>query len=153
MTPEHDAGSEGGNSPKIVVGVDGSAASLAALDWAAEQAALTRSPLEIVTTWEWPLTYGWAVPLPQEYDPEEGVQKALDEAAEAALAKYPDVEITTRALEGHPAPALVEASKGAKLLVLGSRGHGEFVGMLLGSVGEHCATHAHCPVLIHRAVD
>ena len=50
----------------------------------------------------------------------------------------------------HPAPVLVEASKGADLLVVGSRGHGEFVGMLIGSVSEYCVTNAHCPVLVHR---
>jgi nucleotide-binding universal stress UspA family protein len=54
-------------------------------------------------------------------------------------------------VSGHPAPILVEASKGADLLVVGSRGHGEFVGMLLGSVSEHCAMNAHCPVLVHRS--
>ena len=54
-------------------------------------------------------------------------------------------------MSGHPAPILVEASKGADLLVVGSRGHGEFVGMLIGSVSEYCATNAHCPVLVHRA--
>jgi nucleotide-binding universal stress UspA family protein len=53
-------------------------------------------------------------------------------------------------VEGHPAPILVAASRGADLLVIGSRGHGEFVGMLLGSVGEHCSAASHCPVLIMR---
>jgi nucleotide-binding universal stress UspA family protein len=56
----------------------------------------------------------------------------------------------TLVVQGHPAPALVEASKGADLLVVGSRGHGEFVGMLIGSVSEYCTTNAHCPVLVHR---
>ena len=56
-----------------------------------------------------------------------------------------------RLINGHPAPVLVEASKGADLLVVGSRGHGEFVGMLIGSVSEYCVTNAHCPVLVHRA--
>jgi len=154
MTPEHDATTKDGRDPqKILVGIDGSEASLAALDWAAGQAALTSSPLEILATWDWPLTYGWAVPLPQGFDPQESVQKTLNEAADGVRARYLDIEITTRALQGHPAPVLVEASKGAKLLVVGSRGHGEFVGMLLGSVGEHCAAHAHCPVLVHRGGD
>jgi nucleotide-binding universal stress UspA family protein len=53
-------------------------------------------------------------------------------------------------VEGHPAPVLVEASKAADLLVVGNRGHGEFVGMVIGSVSEHCAANAHCPVLVHR---
>ena len=54
-------------------------------------------------------------------------------------------------VNGHPATVLVDATKGADLLVIGSRGHGEFVGMLLGSVSEFCTTNAHCPVLVHRA--
>ena len=61
------------------------------------------------------------------------------------------MNIDPRVVSGHPAPILVEASKGADLLVVGSRGHGEFVGMLIGSVSEYCATNAHCPVLVHRA--
>jgi nucleotide-binding universal stress UspA family protein len=52
--------------------------------------------------------------------------------------------------EGHPAPLLVEASRGAALLVVGSRGHGEFAGMLLGSVSEHCVSNAHSPVVVVR---
>lgn len=152
MTPDATP-TDAQNPEKIVAGIDGSAASLEALDWAAWQAALTHSPLEIVMTWDWPVTYGWAVPFPPEFNPEESVRTTLEEAAAGLRAKYPDLKITTRVVQGHPAPALVEASKAAKLLVVGSRGHGEFVGMLLGSVGEHCAAHAHCPVLVHRAID
>ena len=66
-------------------------------------------------------------------------------------ADHPGLQVDPRLISGHPAPILVEASKGADLLVVGSRGHGEFVGMLIGSVSEYCATNAHCPVLIHRA--
>ena len=65
---------------------------------------------------------------------------------------YTHLDVYKRQVQGHPAPLLVEASKGADLLVVGSRGHGEFVGMLIGSVSEYCATNARCPVLIHRAV-
>ena len=76
------------------------------------------------------------------------------EAAVAGLVKtHPDLAITTLFEHGHPVPALVAASRGAELLVVGSRGHGEFVGMLLGSVSQHCAAKAHCPVLIHRERD
>jgi len=60
------------------------------------------------------------------------------------------VEIDTLVVEGHPAEVLVEASSHADLLVVASRGHGQFGGMLLGSVSQHCATHAHCPVVIVR---
>ncbi len=136
---------------RIVVGIDGSPSSLDALAWAARQADLTRSGLEIVMTWQLPSSYGWAVPVPDEFDPEEDVRQALETAAAAVHAEHPDVNIDSRVVSGHPAPILVEASKGADLLVVGSRGHGEFVGMLIGSVSEYCATNAHCPVLVHRA--
>ena len=61
------------------------------------------------------------------------------------MRRHPDVEIDMNVVEGHAAPALVDASRGADLLVVGSRGHGEFVGVLLGSVSEPCVTNAHCP--------
>lgn len=72
------------------------------------------------------------------------------ERARPLRAKHPGVKIESRVVEGHPAPVLVEASKGADLLVVGSRGHGEFAGMLLGSVSEHCVSNAPCPVLVLR---
>jgi nucleotide-binding universal stress UspA family protein len=139
-------------SGRIVVGIDGSGASTDALRWAARQAALTGSPLEVIMTWEWPASLGWSAPIPDGYDPETDIRQILDAAVEAALAEYPNVTVDRRVVNGHPAPALVDASKGADLLVLGSRGHGEFVGMLLGSVSEFCTTNAHCPVLVHRPV-
>jgi nucleotide-binding universal stress UspA family protein len=145
MTPDPapDAG-------RIVAGVDGSPSSLAALEWAARQAEFTGSALDVVTTWDWPSSLGWAMPIPDDYDPEAEVRRALDGAVDSVRAGHPGLAIETRVVCGHPAPVLVEASKGADLLVVGSRGHGEFVGMVLGSVGEHCAAHAHCPVLVHR---
>jgi nucleotide-binding universal stress UspA family protein len=137
---------------RIVVGIDGSEASTDALRWGARQAELTGSPLEVIMTWEWPASLGWSVPVPDDYDPETDVRRTLDAAVDAALAGHPGVSVERRVVNGHPAPVLVEASKGADLLVIGSRGHGEFVGMLLGSVSEFCTTNAHCPVLVHRAV-
>jgi len=139
-------------SGRIVVGIDGSPSSLDALDWAARQADLTGSSLEIVMTWLWPSSYGWAVPVPTDFDPEEDVRHSLEAAVEGVRTRYPDLRIDPRVVSGHPAPILVEASKGADLLVVGSRGHGEFVGMLIGSVSEYCATNGHCPVLVHRAI-
>jgi nucleotide-binding universal stress UspA family protein len=124
---------------------------LDALDWAARQAVSTNSTLEVIMTWNWPTNYGWTMAFPTGYDPEESVTKALEGAETTLQGKYPDLEVSGRVMQGHPAPILVDASKGADLLVVGSRGHGEFVGMLIGSVSEYCATHAHCPVLVHRA--
>jgi nucleotide-binding universal stress UspA family protein len=152
MTPENsNAAAQEGKPGRIVAGIDGSPASLDALAWAGRQASLTAASVEIVMTWDWPASYGWAIPYPSDFDPSESTQTAAAEAATGLRAKYPDIEISTRVEEGHPAPVLVEASKGASLLVVGSRGHGEFVGMLIGSVSEFCATNAHCPVLIHRS--
>jgi nucleotide-binding universal stress UspA family protein len=135
-----------------VAAIDGSPASLDALNWAARQATLTHSTLELVMTWEWPSDYGWAITYPSGYDPSESVAKIIEGAETTVREQYPELKIVVRVLQGHPAPILVDASKGADLLVLGSRGHGEFVGMLIGSVSEYCATHAHCPVVIHRPV-
>jgi nucleotide-binding universal stress UspA family protein len=140
-----------GESGRIVVGVDGSPSSLEALSWGARLADLTGSTLEVITSWEWPASYGWAVPSPVDFDPESDIKRMLDAAIEHVHAAYPGLRIEPRVVSGHPAPVLVDASKGADLLVVGSRGHGEFVGMLIGSCSEHCATNAHCPVLIYRS--
>lgn len=137
-------------SHRIVVGVDGSKSSVAALEWALRQAELTGSSLEAITTWEWPTNYGWAFPFPPEYNPKMDSQKMLNDAMAPLLVIHADVPVQTTVIEGHPAPVLVAASKGADLLVVGSRGHGEFAGMMIGSVSEHCATNAHCPVLVLR---
>lgn len=137
---------------RIVVGVDGSPASLAALEWAAQQATLTGAPLEVVTTWEWPQSFGWALPLP-DYNPAEDAGRMLDEATQKVRTAHPGLEVRTSVVGGHPAPTLVDASNGASLLVVGSRGHGEFAGMLLGSVSSHCVTNAHCPVVVVRDTD
>lgn len=135
---------------RIVVGVDGSESSLHALEWAARQAELTGDVLEVIATWEWPPNYGWAVPLPEGWDPQADVTRVLTDICDRLHQAHPAVNLRPRVVEGHPAPVLVEASSGAALLVVGSRGHGEFAGMLLGSVSEHCVAQAHCPVVVVR---
>jgi nucleotide-binding universal stress UspA family protein len=102
-------------------------------------------------SWEWPSSYGWAVPVPADFDPEGDIRGTLEKVLSPLRAARPGLGIEARVVRGHPAPILVEASKGADLLVVGSRGHGEFAGMVIGSVSEYCAAHAHCPVLVHRA--
>ena len=135
---------------RIVVGIDGSPPSLAALSWATRQAELTAASLEVVMCWEWPSSLGWAVPVPEDFDPEGDIRATLETAVAPVRSAHPGVSIESRVVRGHPAPVLVKASKGADLLVVGNRGHGSFVGMVIGSVSEHCAAHAHCPVLVHR---
>jgi nucleotide-binding universal stress UspA family protein len=145
MADEHP-----GPTRRIVVGVDGSASSTQALEWAVKQAELTASALETVITWQWPTTYGVALFLPEDYDPAADAQRVLETALGPVRQAHPAADIRPTVVEGHPALALVEASRGAELLVVGNRGHREFTGLFLGSVSEYCATAAHCPVLVFR---
>ena len=134
----------------IVVGVDGSESSVGALRWACDLASSTGSAVEVVTTWHWPMSLGAAIPIPTDYDPAADAEKMAHEAIAPVTREFPAVAVRTRVVEGNPALALVEASKHAALLVVGNRGHAEFAGLLLGSVSQHCAAHAACPVLIYR---
>jgi nucleotide-binding universal stress UspA family protein len=147
---ETDVTSTQSGPRRVVVGVDGSPSSVAALDWAARQAGLTDAELDVVTAWEWPTIYGAPFALPAGYDPAANARQALDDAISTVRTAHPNVEFREVVVEGHPAPALVQESHGADMLVVGSRGHGEFVGMLLGSVSEHCVSNAHCPVVVVR---
>jgi len=118
----------------IVAGVDGSESSLAALRWAMRQAELTGAPLEIVSAWEWPVSWGWQPPIPPGYDPADEARRQLDKAISAVLTPGDATEARRTVIEGNPAPVLEALSKTADLIVIGSHGHGEFAGMLLGSV-------------------
>ncbi|MGO8873513.1 MAG: universal stress protein [Acidimicrobiales bacterium] len=138
---------------RIVVGIDGSPSSMVAVEWAARQAELTGATLEVLMTWEWPANYGWSLSLPPDYDPQHDSEAVLEEAMGPVRTAHPGITVETTVIEGHPAPILVKASSGADLLVVGSRGHGEFAGMLLGSVSEHCVANAHCPVVVVRDHD
>ncbi len=144
--PEHDAAPTG----LVVVGVDGSDMSIDAVRWAFGQAAATAARLEVVTAWQWPVSWGPAVPLPSDYDPAADARSMLDGIVPPIAAEFPAVPVHWRAVEGHPAAVLVEASRHADLLVVASRGHGQFSGMLIGSVSQHCASNADCPVLVYR---
>ncbi len=134
----------------IVVGVDGSGPSREALRWAARQAKLTASRLRVVLAWHLPVTYGYPVPYPDDFDPESDARRALAEAVDATLGASPNVDIDQEVVNGPPALVLLEAARDAQLLVVGSRGHGAFAGMLLGSVSEQCVHHASCPVVVIR---
>jgi nucleotide-binding universal stress UspA family protein len=137
----------------IVVGVDGSDSSVRALRWAAGQAKLTGASLTVVTTWEFPPTFGWAPPYPSDFDPSKDARAALQKNVDTVLGPDPEVAVQLEVVEGHPAFVLTDKAAGAELLVVGSRGHGAFAGMLLGSVSEYCASHAPCPVVIVRDAD
>ena len=140
----------GGTNQKIVVGLDGSPASISALRWAAAYAWVTGGTVEVVVVWDWYRSPGWYTPVLAGLDPEGDAKHVLEKAVIDVQSEWPHLSITSKVVEGNPSPILAEASKDAALLVVGSRGHGEFTGMLLGSVSEYCATHAHCPVLVYR---
>jgi nucleotide-binding universal stress UspA family protein len=143
-------GEDDGTGARIVVGVDGSPTSCQALRWAADQARRTGAVLEVVTCWEFPTSYGWVPPYPPDFDPAGDARHSLTETVEDVLGDDPGIHIELVVTEGHAAPVLVHAAHGAALLVVGSRGHGGFTGMLLGSVSEHCVHHAPCPVTVVR---
>lgn len=134
---------------RIVVAVDGSPASEAAIAWAAKQAELTGAELQAVTAWQIPaLAYG-SVLFPAESDLERASAETLEESLDKVLGKD-RAKVSTRVIQGPAALVLVEAAKGADLLVMGSRGHGAFAGMLLGSVSDYCVARAPCPVVVVR---
>lgn len=135
-------------NPLIVVGVDGSPASVGALRWAAKQAELTGSKLEAVLTYQYPtqfdeIFYGdtttWSEPA----------ERRLDEAlVKAGIGD--DQACDKTVVDGHPAGVLLKRSADAELLVVGSRGRGGFSGLLLGSVSTSVMAHAACPVVVVR---
>jgi nucleotide-binding universal stress UspA family protein len=78
------------------------------------------------------------------------MQESLDKALSQVFGTTKPEKVSTKLAYGHPAMVLVDESSGADLLVVGSRGHGAFHGMLLGSVSIHCVTTASCPVVVVR---
>jgi nucleotide-binding universal stress UspA family protein len=134
----------------IVVGMDGSPSSREALCWAVEQARLTGARIQVVAVWQFPVSYIWAAGIRTE-DPAVSAGKMLSESVREVLgSNWPDVVIIESVVGGHPARMLLDLSSEAGLLVVGSRGHGGFTGMVLGSVSQYCVQHAHCPVVVVR---
>jgi len=151
---------------KIVVGVDGSDESARALRWAVDEARLRELPLEVVYAFdpqpEWlrfgppPALEGLAMESlerqvqPGAPSPEELAKDHADALVRSMLSENGgDVEVRRMVSESHkPAPYLVERSRDAELLVVGSRGRGSVGSMLLGSVSTYCIHHADCPVVV-----
>jgi nucleotide-binding universal stress UspA family protein len=133
---------------RIVVGVDGSAEARRALAWAARQAEITGAGLEVVLAWEMPAMLFGPVVWPEGYDPKADAGQLVDAEIEAVLGANPDIPISAVVEEGQAAAVLQRAAGGADLLVVGSRGRGGFTGLVIGSVSEHLAAHAPCPIVI-----
>jgi nucleotide-binding universal stress UspA family protein len=141
------------SAPLVVVGVDGSSCSNEALSFAIDEARMRKAGLRIVTAWNVP-----ALAYSSGYSP--GVDPGVFEAdakttsaaaLERARGLAADLEIDAITPNAPAAGGLLDAAEGAELLVVGSRGHGGFANLLLGSVGQHLAQHAPCPITIIHA--
>lgn len=147
-------------SGPIVIGVDGSDASSAALRWAAEEARLRSSPLVAVYAWAFvpvqPIGDPGMLAVPTgdiagQLDAESAAAREVLAGAVAAALPRSGLEVEQRLVEGDPGDALVAASKDAELVVVGSHGRSGLRAALLGSVSRHVATHAACPVVVVKA--
>jgi nucleotide-binding universal stress UspA family protein len=141
----------GSGRARIVVGVDGSECSLDALRQGISIARSRDGIVEAVTVWHFPYTSYSPLP-PLLWEPEKDAQTALENSLDEVLGDERPEWLVARTVEGTPSRALIRESKGADMLIVGSRGRGGFSGLLLGSVSSACATHAACPVLVvHQA--
>ncbi len=138
---------------RIVVGVDGSDCSVRALSWAADEARAHGAELTVVTAYPTPSSVSdmaLGIPTIDQTDWKGEAETALQGTLEDTLGKDPGVTVQTQAVEGSPTKALIKLSRKADLLVVGTRGHGGFKGMLLGSVSQHLTAHSHCAVTVVR---
>ena len=155
-------------SAQIVVGVDGSQGSLNALLWALGEARARKIPVNAVFAWEYHPRWvdpGLGSMFPLAYQPEGGVpadefadtaasvEKLLDAAISKAAESDPDrasgqVPLTREMIQGHAAHVLLKSVSECDTLVVGSHGHGGFIGAVLGSVSQHVVSHSRCPVVV-----
>ncbi len=137
----------------IVVGVDGSPSSRKALAWAAAEAADHGADLLVLTIWELTLLPpAGSVSVSERYvpDPSQRTNEDLLQVIKEVLGENPPVLVNAQVKQGRPAKVLIEDSAEADLLVVGQRGHGGFAGLVLGSVSQHAAAYAKCPVVVVR---
>ena len=137
----------------VVVGVDGSPGSRVALSWAAAEAADHGADLVVVNVWEHTLLPpAGSLSVSEKYvpDPSQRTADDLVQVIREELGDEPNVLVQPRVKQGTPAKVLIEESAGADLLVVGTRGHGGFAGLVLGSVSQHAAAYAQCPVTVVR---
>lgn len=134
----------------IVVGVDTSDGARRALDWAVKEGELRGATVEAVHVWQFPVfaaTPLGTAPL-DTGELEANARKQFDEVIDAVDAAALVAPIVRTFVAGHPASKLLDAADGADLLVVGTRGHGGFTGLLLGSTSQQVTHHAPCPVVI-----
>ncbi len=134
----------------IVVGIDGSRESAEALRWGIDYARYTGAPVQAVIAWENTLGFGFVPPGAHSLEEEArlALERTIQKVCDEEAAPVPPIE--RKVIRGHSTPVLVEASRGARMLVVGDRGYGGFAGLLLGHCGENCARLAGCSVVIVR---
>jgi nucleotide-binding universal stress UspA family protein len=138
------------NSRKIVVGIDGSEGSKKALRWAIAEAQLRSAAIEVIHVWNFsPLVdpIGGIAYVPMD-DLLESAQAVAANTVKSVADILGDTHITTTVKQGSASQALLKAAEDAGLLVVGRRGHGGFIGLLIGSTAEQVAHHAPCPVVV-----
>jgi nucleotide-binding universal stress UspA family protein len=148
--PDEPQPSHTTDANRVVVGVDGSEASLQALHWALDEARRRRAVLTAVHVWTAPYIGPELVPAAA-YDTDEHDRRGrevLESAVAAADTSGLAAPVEQLVVSGGAAATLAGAADGADLLVVGSRGHGGFAGLLLGSVSDHVVHHAACPVVV-----
>jgi len=132
----------------IIVGIDGSDSSKNALRWAARLAPSLGATIHAIVAWEYPLVFALEGGLPGIWKPDETAKEILNNTLESVFSKERPAGFKGSISQGHPTFVLLDASKDADMLIVGSRGLGGFSGLLLGSVSSSCAEHAKCPVLV-----
>ncbi|MDR6436666.1 nucleotide-binding universal stress UspA family protein [Paenarthrobacter nicotinovorans] len=132
---------------RIVVGVDGSEASIEALREAQRLAVPLGGTVEAIAYWDFPPVYEGYVAMGITGF-EEAAGQVLKESVEKAFGIDVPNNVNSHLEQGHPRQGLIKASRGAEMVVVGRRGHGGFGGLLMGSVSSACVAHAHCPVLV-----
>ncbi|MFB7596163.1 universal stress protein [Streptomyces sp. NPDC056160] len=137
--------------PRVVVGVDGSPSSYAALRWAVRYARLVGGVVETIHAWDTPSDVGWTGPaIDPEFDLEQARERFAEELSSVFAKQERPAGLREHLVEGDPSEVLIRASQGAEVLVVGSRGRGAFSRAMLGSVSQRCAQHAACPVVVVR---
>ncbi|MDA8270087.1 MAG: universal stress protein [Actinomycetota bacterium] len=137
---------------KIIVGVDGSPSSNAALEWAAQEAEIRGSTLELIHAWNYPnLGYGGYVAVLEDF--EKDASALLDEVVAFVRKNYPKLQLVSSLIQGPTAQTIMDRAKEADMVVVGSRGRGGFSGLLLGSVGQQLVHHCPAPVVIIHLAD
>ncbi len=132
----------------IIVGVDGSESSKNALRWAARLAPSLNATIHAIVAWEYPIVFGLEGGIPGIWKPDETAKEILSNTLDSVFGKERPAGLKGSISQGHPTFVLLDASEGAEMLIVGSRGLGGFKGLLLGSVSSSCAEHAKCPVLV-----